>query len=259
MKRRPDRSGEKDQTLYGIHPVREALLARRRRVRAVWVLASGKGGARREGVEALAGSAGVRVESATRERLARLAGSDEHQGIVASVDPFPYEDEAELLTRIGEDGRPALVLALDSIQDPRNLGAMIRCANTVGAHGVVIPKDRSAGITPAVAKASAGAVEYTPVVRVTNLVRTLQALKRAGLWIIGAAADEEKTLDGFDAAAPLALVIGGEEKGLRPLVRKSCDLCVSIPVAGEIASLNAAMAAAVLLHEVGRQRRPAGV
>jgi len=258
MKRRSDRSGEKDQTLHGIHPVREALLARRRGVRKIWMLAPGKGGARREGVEALAGEAGVAVEGATRERLTRLAGSDEHQGIVASVDPFPYEQEADLLTRIGEGGAPALVLALDSIQDPRNLGSMIRCANTVGAHGVVIPKDRSAGITAATAKASAGAVEYTPVVRVTNLVRTLEALKRAGLWIIGAVSDGEKTLDSFDATAPLALVIGGEEKGLRPLVRKRCDLCVSIPVAGEIASLNAAMAAAVLLHEVGRQRRLAG-
>ncbi len=258
MKRRPDRSGEKDQMLHGINPVREALLARRRRVRKVWVLAPGGRGARREGVEALAGSAGVEVEGATRERLRRLAGSDEHQGIVASVDPFRYENEAELLTRIGEGDKPALVLALDSVQDPRNLGSMIRCANTVGAHGVVIPKDRSAGITPAAAKASAGAVEYTPVVRVTNLVRALGALRRAGLWIVGAAADGETTLDSFDASAPLALVIGGEEKGLRPLVRKSCDLCVSIPVAGEIASLNAAMAAAVLLHEVGRQRRAAG-
>ncbi|MFQ5458649.1 MAG: 23S rRNA (guanosine(2251)-2'-O)-methyltransferase RlmB, partial [Myxococcota bacterium] len=244
--------------LAGVPPVREALRAGRRREKEVWLLTPGRGADRRAQIASLARDAGVPVTTASRDRLARLAGTEDHQGIVAAVEGFPYEDAGSLLARIRACTRAPLILALDSVQDPRNLGSMIRCANTAGAQGVVIPKDRSAGITAVAARASAGAVEHTPVARVTNLVRTLGALRDAGLWIVGAAEDGEKTMDRFDASAPLVLVIGGEGKGLRPLVRKSCDLRVSIPMAGEIASLNAATAAAVLLHEAGRQRRSAG-
>ncbi len=249
------RGGTPRQHLYGVHPISEALRAGRRRVARLWLLPAGKGQDRRAELEALARRGGVPVESAPRDRLDRLAGTPEHQGAVAEVDAYPYEDEAELLRRLGNLGEPPLLLALDGIQDPRNLGALVRGANIAGAHGVIIPKDRAAELTPAAAKASAGAVEHTSVARVTNLVRTLTDLKKAGLWVVGASAEGSTPLTWLRGGEPMVLVIGAEGRGLRPLVRKTCDLEVAIPVRGAIASLNAAMAGAILLHEA---RRPTG-
>jgi len=244
--------------LYGYHPVREALRARRRRVGRVLVL-SGRGEGRERCAEilSLARVAGVPIEEVPREALDRFARTTEHQGIAASVAPYPYEEEGDLLRRIAGLDEPALVLALDGIQDPHNLGSILRSANVAGAHAVLIPKDRSAEVTPAVAKASAGAVEHTQVVRVTNLVRALEGLRGAGLWIVGADAEGETPLRSLDGRGALAIVVGGEERGLRSLVRRTCDLRVAIPVRGEISSLNAGVAAAVILFEVVRQRESA--
>ncbi len=243
------------EILYGAHAVRAALEARRRPVRRLWLLSGpGKGRERREEIRDLADASRVPVAWVSRDALDRRARTADHQGVVAEVAPFPYAEEGAFLARLRASEAPALVLALDSIQDPRNLGAMVRSANVAGAQGVVIPKDRSAVVTAAAAKASAGAVEFTPIVRVTNLVRALQGMKAAGLWVAGAAPDGEIPLARFDARGPLALVIGGEGRGLRPLVRRTCDACVAIPVKGEVASLNAATAAAVLLCEATRQR-----
>jgi 23S rRNA (guanosine2251-2'-O)-methyltransferase len=252
MKRTRPPEGE---ILYGPHAVRAALEARRRPVRRLWLLSGpGKGRERREEIRGLADASRVPVAWVSRDSLDRRARTADHQGVVADVAPFPYGEEGAFLARLRASGAPALVLALDSIQDPRNLGAMVRSANVAGAQGVVIPKDRSAVVTAAAAKASAGAVEFTPIVRVTNLVRALRGMKEAGLWVVGAAPDGEVPLVRFDARSSLALVIGGEGRGLRALVRRTCDACVAIPVKGEIGSLNAATAAAVLLCEAARQR-----
>ncbi|OFW64352.1 MAG: 23S rRNA (guanosine(2251)-2'-O)-methyltransferase RlmB [Actinobacteria bacterium RBG_13_63_9] len=243
------------EVLYGFHPVHEALRAGRRRVLRVYVAREGHARERHEALRAAGARAGIAVEEIAREALERVARSADHQGVAATADPYPYEDEGALLARLRALAEPALVLALDGIQDPRNLGSMVRNANVAGAHAVVIAQDRSAEVTPAAAKASAGAVEYTPVVRVVNLVRTLALLKEAGLWVAGAETQGEVPIDRLEAAGPIAIVIGGEEKGLRPLVRRTCDLRVAIPVRGAIQSLNAGVAAAVILFEVVRQRR----
>ncbi len=186
------------------------------------------------------------------EELERLAGSPEHQGIVAEVDPYPYAEPGSLL------GPPdALVVALDQVQDPQNLGAVCRSAEVAGAAGVVIPERRAAAITPAACKASAGAVEHLRVARVRNLADWLAAAKEQGAWVYGAEAGGSTPPWEVDLTGRVVLVLGGEERGLRPRVRSACDAVVSLPVAGKVASLNVSAAAAALLFEAARQRRAA--
>lgn len=184
------------------------------------------------------------------DELTRLAGSPDHQGIVAAVDPYPYAAPNSLLA-----APEALVVALDQVQDPHNLGAVCRSAEAAGAAGVVICERRAVGVTAAVCKASAGAVEHLPVARVTNLADWLAGAKRAGAWIHGADADAEQGYDRADLTVSTVLVLGSEGRGIRPRVAAACDLLVSIPVAGRVASLNVSAAAAVLLFEAVRQRR----
>jgi 23S rRNA (guanosine2251-2'-O)-methyltransferase len=183
------------------------------------------------------------------DELERLCGSPDHQGIVAEVDPYPYADPTALLG--AED---AIVAALDQIQDPHNLGAVCRSAEVAGAAGVVIPERRAASVTPAVCKASAGAVEHLPVARVRNLADWLADAKEGGAWIYGAAADAERSYTEVDWSGRAVLVLGSEGSGLRPRVAETCDELVSIPVAGRVGSLNASVAAAVILFEARRQR-----
>jgi 23S rRNA (guanosine2251-2'-O)-methyltransferase len=211
--------------VYGRRPVAEARRGRRQ-VRRVWT-----------------------TEDVSAEDLTRLAGSPDHQGIVAEVDPYPYADPTQLLER--ED---ALVVALDQIQDPRNLGAICRSAEAAGASGVVIPARRAAAVTAAACKASAGAVEHLPVARVTNLATWLGQAKEAGAWVYGAEAGAESPYSQADLTGRLVLVLGSEGRGLRRRVAEACDLLVSVPVRGRVASLNVSAAAAVLLFEVVRQR-----
>jgi 23S rRNA (guanosine2251-2'-O)-methyltransferase len=181
--------------------------------------------------------------------LARLAGSPDHQGVVAEVDPYPYADPDSLLDR-----PDALVVALDQVQDPRNLGAVCRSAEAVGAAGLVIPSRRSAAVTAAVSKASAGAVEHLPVARVTNLADWLARAKDSGAWVYGAEARAAAPYAQTDLSGKVVLVLGGEQKGLRRRVSESCDLLISIPLRGRVGSLNVSAAAAVLLFEAARQR-----
>jgi len=185
------------------------------------------------------------------EELERLCGSPEHQGVVAEVDPYPYADPGTLLA--AED---ALVVVLDEIQDPHNLGAVCRSAEVAGASGVVIPERRAAAVTPAVAKASAGAVEHVPVARVRNIADWLKGAKEAGAWSYGATAEAEVVYTDVDWKGRAVLVLGSEGRGLRPRVASSCDQLVSIPQRGKLESLNASVAAAVILFEAARQRAP---
>jgi 23S rRNA (guanosine2251-2'-O)-methyltransferase len=189
------------------------------------------------------------TSEASTSELARLAGSPDHQGVVAEVDPYPYADPDSLLHR-----PDALVVALDQVQDPRNLGAVCRSAEAVGAAGLVIPSRRSAAVTAAVCKASAGAVEHLPVSRVTNLADWLGRAKDSGAWVYGAEVSAATPYTQADLSGKLVLVLGSERTGLRRRVSEACDLLISIPAGGRVRSLNVSAAAAVLLFEAARQR-----
>jgi 23S rRNA (guanosine2251-2'-O)-methyltransferase len=213
------------QVIYGRRPVEEAERGRRA-VRRVW-----------------------RAPEASTEELERLCGSPDHQGVVAEVDPYPYADPNALLRREG-----ALLVALDQVQDPRNLGAVCRSAEFAGAAGVVIPERRSAEVTAVACKASAGAVEHLDIARVRNLADWLAEAKAAGFWIWGADAEASQAPWGADLSAPTVLVLGGEGKGIRPRVATACDGLISLPKGGKVDSLNVSAAAAALLFEATRQR-----
>jgi 23S rRNA (guanosine2251-2'-O)-methyltransferase len=217
------------EIVYGRRPVAEAQRGRRR-VRRVW-----------------------RAPETPADELERLAGSPEHQGVVAEVDPYPYADADALL-----EPEDALVVALDQVQDPHNLGAVARSAEVAGAAGLVIPERRAVGVTPAVCKASAGAVEHLPVARVRNLADWLaEAKRRPGVWVYGADGDAPTPYLDAELTGRVVLVLGSEGRGLRPRVAEQCDLLVSIPTLGRVESLNVSAAAAVLLFEALRQRRAA--
>jgi 23S rRNA (guanosine2251-2'-O)-methyltransferase len=224
--------------LYGRNPVREALRGRRR-VRRVWAT---EAAAREDWSPAP-------VEVAPAAEVAERSGTDAHQGICALVDPYPYADAAALLALPD----PVLV-ALDEVTDPQNLGAVCRSAECAGATGVVVPERRSAEVTPAVCKASAGAVEHLPVARVRNLADFLAEAKAAGCWCYGAAAGATTAYDAPDYRGGVVLVLGAEGRGLRPRVAKACDDLVALPLRGRIGSLNVSATAAVLLYEILQRR-----
>ncbi len=242
------------QIIYGRHPVLAALRQADNPLEEV-IVAEGAGGAWLHEVKRLARAAGVRLRVQERAALDRVCGSVNHQGIMARRGSYTYRSEVELLDMVEGLAVPALLVAADGLTDPMNLGNLCRSAFAAGAHGLIIPKDRAAGVTPAVAKAAAGALEYLAVYRVTNLADCLTRLKDAGLTIIGTAADAPQNIYDTDLTGPLALVIGSEDKGMRPRVRKQCDLVASIPMARPaIGSLNAATSGAVALFEARRQR-----
>src|SRR5690606_23729021 len=176
------------------------------------------------------------------------------QGVVAVAAPRAYVSLEDILQRAADQGEPPLILLLDEVQDPHNLGSLLRSADGAGAHGVVVPKRRSAGLTMTVARTSAGAVEYVPVAQVPNLVQAVRTLQERGLWVVGADMAGEQTLWEADLTGPMAVVVGGEDKGLGRLVRESCDLLVRIPMRGRVNSLNAGVAGALVLFEIARQR-----
>ena len=193
------------------------------------------------------------VKFVPKERLDQMSETKSHQGVIAQAAAYNYAEVEDILSRAREKGEDPFLILLDGIEDPHNFGAILRTANVAGAHGVIIPKQRSAGLTGVVAKTSAGAVNYTPVAKVTNLSRTIEELKEQGLWFVcadmGGTSMYELSLTG-----PIGLVIGNEGSGVSRLVRESCDLCAGIPVRGEIESLNASVAAGVLAYEIVRQR-----
>ena len=205
-------------------------------------------------IAAEARRAGVVVVEADRRKLDAMSATHSHQGAVAVAAAAPYAPVEDILQIAADRGEPPLLVVCDEISDPHNLGAIIRTAECAGAHGVIIPKRRSAGLTAVVAKTSAGAVSYLPVARVPNIPALLKDLQKQGLWIFGAAAEGDRSLYEADLRSPAAIVIGSEGDGMGRLVRESCDFLVSIPMKGRISSLNASAAAAVLLYEALRQR-----
>jgi 23S rRNA (guanosine2251-2'-O)-methyltransferase len=244
------------RTIYGMNPVRELLRAGGEGLSELWLAEGGDRTRAFEELARLARATGARVREAPRQKLERLAGTDRHQGVVAVVGDYQYREVGDLLALAASAGEPPLLVVLDGIEDPQNLGAIIRSAYALGAHGVITPKDRAAGVTSAAAKASAGAVEHCAVARVTNLTQTLEKLKEAGVWTLATAAEGTDDLRQVDLAVPTALVIGAEGSGVRPLVRRTCDRVVRIPIKGKVGSLNASASAAIALYEAARQRSP---
>ncbi len=240
--------------VYGMNPVRELLRSGAEGLSELWLAEGGDRPRAFAELERAARDRGAKVRSAPRQRLDRLAGVSQHQGIVAVVADYRSRELPEILEAAAASGRPPLVVLLDGLEDPQNLGAIVRSAHALGAHGVVLPRDRAVGVTPAAAKASAGAVEHVAIARVTNLVRAIEALKTSGLWTVCAVPDGDQDLASVDLRGPTALVLGGEGQGVRPLVRRSCDHAVRIPRLGRVGSLNASAAAAIALYEVVRQR-----
>lgn len=243
--------------IYGVAPVLEALRAGVRSIEQI-TLAEGAHHHRLREVLEMARERGVPVRRAPRAELQRITGaSTNHQGIVASIAAARYADADDLIEslalRVGTN-EPPLAIVLDGVEDPRNLGAILRTAECVGAHGLFIPERRAVGLTEVVAKAAAGALERFPVARVPNLVRLIEKLKERGIWTIGTSADAKLEYTEWDWRLPCALVFGGEGAGLHRLVRERCDALVHIPVRGHINSLNVSVAAGVVLYEALRQR-----
>lgn len=244
--------------VYGRHPVLELLRAERRAVHKIY-LARGTKGPQIDELMHIARSRDVEVVPEIRESLDRLVGHSDHQGVVAVCGERQFATIEEILALAASRGEAPLILLADGIEDPGNLGNMLRSAEAAGVHGVVIPRHRAAGMTPVVQKASAGAAEHLLIAQVANVAAVIQDIKKDhGIWITGADASGDRTYTEVDFRLPVAIVVGGEGKGLRTLVRERCDFVARIPMVGKVASLNAASAAAVLLFEARRQRSTAG-
>jgi 23S rRNA (guanosine2251-2'-O)-methyltransferase len=256
MKKKPSDRDQNRRLLYGVNPILESLRAGAGAPTEI-LIAEGARDERLRELIRLAGTRNIAIKRAPRAALDRLAGNTHHQGVVARIAPARYADADEILATLASDlNRKAepLLVVLDGIEDPRNLGAILRTAECAGAHAVFIPERRAAGLNETVAKASAGATEHLSVARVTNLARLLEQLKERNVWIVGTAVDAEMSYLEWDWTRPSALVLGGEGAGLHRLVREHCDALVRIPVHGQIASLNVSVAAGIVLYEAIRQR-----
>ena len=242
--------------IFGVNPVLEALRAKRRAIREI-TIANGTKDARLAQLVEVARAEQVPVHYAPRNQLDRATGNAVHQGVVARIAAAEYTDLDELLESIdqlGRNGTPPLVMVLDGVEDPHNLGAILRTAECAGVHGVFVPERRAVGLTESVGKASAGAIEYVPVARATNLSRLIDQLKERNLWVVGTAADASTDYTDWDWTRPSAIVMGSEGSGLHRLVREHCDALVRIPVLGQIESLNVSVATGIILYEALRQR-----
>jgi len=237
------------EAVYGINPIK-VLLARQETPLKKIVVADGRSGASVKEIIDGARQKKIPVEWRHRQYLDELTGRTDHQGIVGFRDPFLYADLDVLLKNRSPHLSQDLILILDSILDPQNLGSIIRSAHCLGANGVVIPTDRAASVTPAVMKASAGSAEQLPVARVTNLSQTIDYLKDKGFWVFGADAHGGKSIREQNFTGPVALVLGSEAKGIRPLVKKKCDFLITIPMAGDFDSFNVAVAAGIIQYEI---------
>ena len=241
--------------IFGRNPVMEALKSNRT-INKIWLAKGEQKGSVREMV-ALAKEKRIAVQMVERSKLDKMFPHENHQGVAASVASADYVAWQDIVDAARQKGEDPLLVILDELEDPHNLGAILRSVDAVGAHGVIIPKRRAVPLTDGVAKASAGAIEHVPVARVSNLVQVIEELKKQGIWIAGADLHGEY-MHKQDLTGPLAIVVGSEGKGLGKLVRESCDYVVSIPMQGKINSLNASVATGVLLYEVYRQRNAGG-
>ena len=247
---------EEQNVVFGVNAVLEALRAGKRQVEAVVILQSARPD-RLKAVLELAREKSVPVQRVPRLDLDRTLGEARHQGVMARIAAARYTDADELLDRLAArvgTADPPLVVGLDGIEDPRNMGSILRTAECTGVHGVFIAERRAVGLTGAVAKVAAGALEYVPVARVTNLVRLIEQLKERNIWVVGAAAEAKQSYTDWDWTLPAAVFLGSEGHGLHRLVREHCDTLVRIPVVGKLDSLNVSVAAGVLLYEARRQR-----
>ncbi len=243
------------ELLYGRQPVREMLRAKRRQAFKVLLARSVKPTGIVVEILRLAEQAGVPVQLVNRQELDKLGGEVNHQGLAAEVSGYPYVDLRDLLDMAREENTRPFLLLLDHIQDPQNLGSLLRSAEAVGVHGAVLPGRRAAGVTPAAVRSSAGAVEHLKVAQVSNLVQAMQFLKAEGVWLAGLEAIKGAQLyTQAELSGPLGLVIGSEGRGLSRLVRDTCDYLIKLPMVGEVESLNASAAGAVALYEAYRQR-----
>jgi len=246
---------ENREWICGRQPVRELLLAGRRRIFSLQVAATVRPTPEVDECLALAQRRGVRVDRVSPSDF-RIPDDDaHHQGLAVEVGPYPYTPWEDLLQRLRRSGEPPFVLALDHIQDPQNLGALLRTADAMGVHGVLIPVDRASGVTPAAVRASAGAAEHLAVAQVVNLVRSMESLKKEELWFTGLEKWEtSRPLSAMDFKGPVGLVVGSEGYGLGRLVRETCDFLAEIPMLGRVGSLNAGVAGAIAMYEIRRQR-----
>jgi 23S rRNA (guanosine2251-2'-O)-methyltransferase len=241
--------------LFGLHSVQAALDYSPKKIHQAWIDSGRQDKRLTQAVDDLA-ALGITPEKVDRKRLDRLADNNNHQGIVIEVEMPGELSESDLKTAVENlsETQTALFLVLDNVQDPHNFGACLRTADATGVQGVIITKDNATGITPTVCKVASGAAETVPVYQVTNLARTLRWLKGEGLWIMGAAGETAQTVYSADFTVPMALVVGAEGKGLRRLTKEQCDVLVSVPMLGQVESLNLSVATGVLLYEAVRQR-----
>ena len=244
----------KRNAVYGLHAVTAALERAPERVLELWIAQSRDADTRVREIKDMAQRAGVHVHAASPDALLKLVGDVVHQGAVVAMRPLKGWDEHDLARMLDQLQVEPLLLILDGVTDPHNLGACLRTADAAGAHAVIIPKDRAATLDGVARKVAAGAAEFIPVASVTNLARTLEGLKDRGVWIVGTDGEAAQTLYSADFKRPLALVLGGEGSGMRRLTREKCDFLVRIPMAGHMESLNVSVAAGIALFEVLRQR-----
>lgn len=247
----------KDTMIYGRNPVIEAFHAGNTTIDKL-MIQEGLHHPQIKEILQLAKASGVLYRFVDKRKLDTMTDGENHQGVVAAIASHKYAEVSDILNTAKEKGQPPFVVIADGITDPHNLGSIIRTANAAGAHGVIIPKNRSVSLNATVAKVSAGAIEYTQVARVTNLAQTIEKLKKEGLWIVGTDLAGTQTHSACSLTGSLGIVIGSEGEGMSRLVRESCDFLVKIPMIGEIESLNASVAAGVLLYEAVRQKQQKG-
>lgn len=251
-KRREEPRELPDDVLVGRNAVTEALKSGRG-INKLWIASGDREGSVSE-IAALAKERGIVVQYVERAKIEALAGGHRHQGVLAYVAPVPYAELDDILKAAEEKGEAPFLVLLDELEDPHNLGALLRTADATGVHGILIPKRRSVSLNATVAKTSAGAVEYVPVARIGNIAQTLKKLKEKGFWVAGADMDGEEAYYEADLTGPLVLVVGSEGRGMSRLTKEACDFIVSMPMVGRINSLNASVAGSILMYESMRQR-----
>lgn len=251
-KRREEPRELPDDVLVGRNAVTEALKSGRG-INKLWIASGDREGSVAE-IAALAKERGIVVQYVERAKIEALAGGHRHQGVLAYVAPVPYAELEDILKAAEAKGEAPFIVLLDELEDPHNLGALLRTADATGVHGILIPKRRSVSLNATVAKTSAGAVEYVPVARIGNIAQTLKKLKEKGFWVAGADMDGEKAYYEADLTGPLVLVVGSEGNGMSRLTKEACDFIVRMPMVGRINSLNASVAGSILMYESMRQR-----